>query len=84
MLDDLSPDPDLEDEADLEPSLGWGERGPQATMPWQDGRGSPYDDREEENEHGGDINDEREGDDEREADPADCDGPGFIEGGQGL
>ncbi|RWE38597.1 MAG: hypothetical protein EOS78_13210 [Mesorhizobium sp.] len=75
---------DLEDGADHEPSLGWGERGPRCMMSFQDGRGSLHDDREEENEHGGDINDEREGDDEREADNADYDCPGLIEGGQGL
>ncbi|RWX66563.1 hypothetical protein EN780_14780 [Mesorhizobium sp. M4B.F.Ca.ET.089.01.1.1] len=75
---------DLEDGADAEPWLGWGERGPQATMSFQDGRGSPHDDREEENEHGGDINDERQGDDEREADPAEYDQGGYIEGGLGL
>ncbi|TIT32297.1 MAG: hypothetical protein E5W65_25655 [Mesorhizobium sp.] len=46
MLDDLSPDPDLEDGADLEPSLGWGERGPRCMFTFQDGRGSPHDDRE--------------------------------------
>lgn len=49
MLDDLSPDCDLEDGADLEPSLGWSERGPQATAVFNasfDGRGSMHDDRE--------------------------------------
>ncbi|TGS46028.1 MULTISPECIES: hypothetical protein [unclassified Mesorhizobium] len=46
MLDDLSPDPDLEDGADLEPSLGWGERGPRCMMPLDHGRGSHHDDRE--------------------------------------
>ncbi|TGT42614.1 hypothetical protein [Mesorhizobium sp. M8A.F.Ca.ET.165.01.1.1] len=48
MLDDLSPDPDLEDGADLEPSLGWGERGPRCMFPFpfQEGRGSMHDDRE--------------------------------------
>ncbi|BCH04727.1 hypothetical protein MesoLj131b_67260 [Mesorhizobium sp. 131-2-5] len=34
MLDDLSPDPDLEDTADDEPSLGWGGRG-LPTVSWQ-------------------------------------------------
>ena len=59
MLDDISPDPDLEETADDEPSLGWTSNGPQATSNlFLDGRGSAYDDREEENEHGGDINDE--------------------------
>jgi hypothetical protein len=62
---------DLEDGADAEPWLGWGERGPGACVSWQlDGRGSPHDDRELEDEHGGDINDEPQGDDEREADEA--------------
>ncbi|MCH4560329.1 hypothetical protein [Mesorhizobium jarvisii] len=59
MLDAMSPDPDLEDGADNEPSLGWTDRGPQATSNvFLDGRGSAYDDREEENEHGGDILDQ--------------------------
>ncbi|AZO75034.1 MAG: hypothetical protein E5V92_01890 [Mesorhizobium sp.] len=50
---------DLEDGADAEPWLGWTDRGPQTVSPvFLDGRGSAYDDREEENEHGGDINDE--------------------------
>lgn len=72
---------DLEDGADAEPWLGWGERGPRFMASWpDDGRGSPHDDRELEDEHGGDINDE-EGEDERELDPADYDCPGFIEGG---
>ncbi|MDX8538193.1 hypothetical protein RFM23_11240 [Mesorhizobium abyssinicae] len=83
-LDIMEADVDLEDGADAEPWLGWGERGPQAVMSWHDDRGSPHDDREEENQHGGDINDQRQDDDEREADPADYDVPGFIEGGQGL
>ncbi|AZO38650.1 MAG: hypothetical protein EOS81_10555 [Mesorhizobium sp.] len=47
MLDDLSPDPDLEDSADDEPSLGWTGRGPEASSNmFLDGRGSAYDDRE--------------------------------------
>lgn len=46
MLDDLSPDPDLEDGADLEPSLGWGERGPRCMFPLDHARGSHHDDRE--------------------------------------
>ncbi|TGP27369.1 hypothetical protein EN875_034070 [Mesorhizobium sp. M2D.F.Ca.ET.232.01.1.1] len=75
---------DLEDGADAEPWLGWGERGPRFMSSWpDDGRGSPHDDRELEDEHGGDINDE-EGEDEREGDHAEYDFPGFIEGGQGL
>ncbi|RAZ90181.1 hypothetical protein DPM33_15245 [Mesorhizobium hawassense] len=81
-LDLMEADCDLEDGADAEPWLGWGERGPVSTVPWQDGRGSPHDDREEENEHGGDINDEPQDDDEREADDAEHDQPGHIEGGQ--
>ncbi|TGP33336.1 MULTISPECIES: hypothetical protein [unclassified Mesorhizobium] len=76
---------DLEDGADAEPWLGWGERGPRGTVAWQgDKRGSMDDDRELEDEHGGDIIDEPQGDDEREFDPADYDCPGLIEGGQGL
>ncbi|TIQ85260.1 MAG: hypothetical protein E5X38_21255 [Mesorhizobium sp.] len=63
MLDDLSPDPDLEDGADAEPWLGWTDRGPQASSNmFMDGRGSAYDDREAEDEHGGDINDEPQAD----------------------
>lgn len=46
LLDAMAPDPDLE------PSLGWQEQGSQATL------GGSADDREEENEHGGDIQDE--------------------------
>ncbi|ESX96005.1 hypothetical protein [Mesorhizobium sp. LNJC405B00] len=46
LLDAMSPDPDLEE------SLGWG-YGSQLELHAQDGE------REEENEHGGDINDER-------------------------
>ncbi|RUW43005.1 MAG: hypothetical protein E5W15_06950 [Mesorhizobium sp.] len=47
MLDDLDPDPDLEDTADDEPSLGWTARGPAASSNlFLDGRGSAYDDRE--------------------------------------
>ncbi|RWC10332.1 MAG: hypothetical protein EOS52_25245 [Mesorhizobium sp.] len=47
MLDDLSPDCDLEDCADDEPSLGWTARGPGASSNlFLDGRGSAYDDRE--------------------------------------
>ncbi|TIQ10993.1 hypothetical protein [Mesorhizobium sp.] len=54
---------DLEDGADAEPWLGWTDRGPQASSGiFLDGRGSAYDDREEENEHGGDINDELQAD----------------------
>ncbi|RWH32210.1 hypothetical protein [Mesorhizobium sp.] len=64
MLDDLSPDPDLEDGADAEPWLGWTDRGPQASSNmFMEGRGSAYDDREAEDEHGGDINDEPQADD---------------------
>lgn len=48
MLDDLSPEPDLE------PWLGWPESGGMEA-------GGDSDDREDENEHGGDINDEPQG-----------------------
>ncbi|WP_156752665.1 hypothetical protein [Mesorhizobium sp. WSM3873] len=55
---------DLEDGADAEPWLGWTDRGPQASSNmFMDGRGSAYDDREAEDEHGGDINDEPQADD---------------------
>ncbi|MDG4908145.1 hypothetical protein P9228_17085 [Mesorhizobium sp. WSM4898] len=55
---------DLEDGADAEPWLGWTDRGPQASSSiCMDGRGSAYDDREAEDEHGGDINDEPQADD---------------------
>ncbi|MER8919490.1 hypothetical protein [Mesorhizobium sp. M0802] len=64
LLDAMSPDPDLEE------SLGWG-YGSQLELHAQDGE------REEENEHGGDIND----DNEYEQDAVDCDWPGFIWGG---
>lgn len=58
-LDCMEADCDLEDGADAEPWLGWSERGPSAIMPWNDDlRASPHDDRELEDEHGGDINDE--------------------------
>ncbi|TIV39592.1 MAG: hypothetical protein E5V99_04365 [Mesorhizobium sp.] len=81
-LDLMEADCDLEDGADAEPWLGWGERGPGSVVPWNDGRGSPHDDRELEDEHGGDINDEPQDDDEREADDAEHDQLGYIEGGQ--
>ncbi|RWE12434.1 MAG: hypothetical protein EOS61_14925 [Mesorhizobium sp.] len=82
-LDLMEADCDLEDGADAEPWLGWGERGPRTVSPeFLDGRGSAHDDRELEDEHGGDINDEPQDDDEREADDAEYDSPGFIEGGQ--
>ncbi|TRC92179.1 hypothetical protein FJV76_32280 [Mesorhizobium sp. WSM4303] len=60
MLDDLSPDPDLEETADDEPWLGWPTRGPQTLhSPFHEGRGSVYDDRELD-----DSDDEEGGDDE--------------------
>lgn len=72
---------DLEDGADDEPSLGWGERGPGSIVSWpNDGRGSMHDDRELECEDEGAQCDD-EGVDERELDDADYDAPGFIEGG---
>lgn len=46
MLDDLDPDPDLEDGGDAEPWLGWSGNGPRALSLDLDGRGSAYDDRE--------------------------------------
>jgi hypothetical protein len=51
---------DLEDGADAEPSLGWGEGGPRACSHWPaDGRSSPHDDRELECEdEGAQIDDE--------------------------
>ncbi len=64
-LDAMTPDVDLEDGGDFEPSLGWPDRGIAAL----DMRIAQDDEREEENEHGGDVLDERhdaldEGDDE--------------------
>lgn len=67
LLDTLDPDADFESDADGEPSIGWPDGSP--------GRGAVAcevageDDREDENEHGGDILDELhdacdEGDDE--------------------
>jgi hypothetical protein len=81
---------DLEDGADAEPSLGWGEGGPRACFHWPaDGRGSSHDDRELEcedegaqcDDEGGDINDQPHDGDELELDDADYDCPGFIDGG---
>lgn len=47
LLDAMSPDPDLEDTADDEPSLGWGGNGLAVlSCPVTDGRGSAHDDRE--------------------------------------
>lgn len=54
VLDALEPDPDLEDGADAEPSLGWPEHRGIA----QHDKSMSHDDREEENEHGGDVCDE--------------------------
>lgn len=81
MLDALAPDPDVEDGGDHEPSLGW----PNQLGPSQlDFRIGHDDDREQENEHGGDINDEPQDWDERDWDAGDYGDFGRIEGGQGL
>ncbi|MDG4898793.1 hypothetical protein P9272_35495 [Mesorhizobium sp. WSM4976] len=80
-LDLMEGDVDLEDGADAEPWLGWGERGPRRMGVDLDCRGSIDDDRELEDEHGGDVLDERHDGEEREADDADYDQPGFIWGG---
>ncbi|MGX5846917.1 hypothetical protein ACWGTO_07545 [Mesorhizobium sp. PL10] len=49
-LDVMEADCDLEDGADSEPWLGWTDRGPQTMSPvFSDGRGSPHDDREQDN-----------------------------------
>ncbi|MEI9414734.1 hypothetical protein [Mesorhizobium sp. Cs1321R2N1] len=49
-LDCMEADCDLEETNDDEPSLGWSDRGPQATSNmFLDGRGSAYDDREQDN-----------------------------------
>jgi hypothetical protein len=48
LLDHLEPDVDLEEGGDLEPSLGWNDRGPQALV-----KGVAHDDREEECEDEG-------------------------------
>lgn len=54
VLDALEPDSDLEDAADAEPSLGW----PEHRGVTQLDKNMAHDDREEENEHGGDVCDE--------------------------
>ena len=65
-LDLMEADCDLEDTADDEPSPGWCERGPQTvSAAFLDGRGSPYDDREQDN-----CDDE----DTHDAEPDQCDG----------
>jgi hypothetical protein len=61
MLDQIDGDPDLEEPGDLEPSLGWGERGPSVLTAYE-----AHDDREQEIEH-----DEDNGD--REPEETDCD-----------
>lgn len=53
MLDALDGDPDFEETGDDEPSLGWPEQVGLAQIPL-----AATDDREEENEHGGDILDQ--------------------------
>lgn len=56
MLDAMDGDPDLEDGRDDEPSLGWTEAwGGRGYVACRDDDGA---DREDENEHGGDISDE--------------------------
>lgn len=61
MLDQIDGDENLEEPGNLEPSLGWGERGPSALAAYE-----AHDDREQENEH-----DEDNGD--RESEETDCD-----------
>lgn len=46
MLDQLDGEPDMEEPGDMEPWLGWTDRGPSALN-----RHEPYDDREREDEH---------------------------------
>lgn len=84
LMDSMEPDCDLEDGGDHEPNLGW-----------PAGHGLPQlaknvchdDEREDENEHAGDILDEPEGDDEREdydlLDYGDLT-VGMLDGGSGL
>jgi hypothetical protein len=60
MLDTM--DENLKETGDSEPSLGW----PEYRGLSQLATNVPHDDREEENEHGGDINDEPHDDDELE------------------
>ncbi len=67
LLDALEPDPDLEENGDDEPSLGWTDRGPAAI------RDSVNDDREEECEDEGAQCDDEGARDE--------DFPGLIYGG---
>jgi hypothetical protein len=62
MLDTMDGDENLEETGDSEPSLGW----PEYRGLSQLATNVPHDDREEENEHGGDINDEPHDDDELE------------------
>lgn len=79
MLDDISPDPDLEGTGDDEPWLGWTDRGPSALA-----KDAAHDDREGEHDdrEGGDINDEPQPNgDEGDYSDADCDAGLLIWGG---
>ena len=64
-LDLMEADCDLEDGADGEPWLGWGGKGlSTVTSSFQDGRGSPHDDRElddADDEEGGDAEPSQDG-----------------------
>lgn len=71
MLDELDPDPDLEATGDGEPSLGWPEEHGLSQLSFHGEHGPLDDDREDENEHGGDINDEAQDDsDSGDAEPS--------------
>lgn len=74
-LDMMEVDPDFELTGDEEPSLGWTDRGPQATA-----KDAANDDREDEDEHGGDILDEPH-DEEPDIEPDYHDADLFIWGG---
>src|SRR4051812_47039878 len=89
LLDTIDPDPDLEEEPDREPSLGatgcW--NGTDHSWGWRRPTPASLDEAEEENEHGGDIQDEphdgeldqREGDDLWGLDNGIGDGDGLEE-----
>lgn len=70
VLDELDPDPDLEATGDDEPSLGWPEEHGLSQLDFHGKHGPLDDDREDENEYGGDINDEPQDDsDSGDAEP---------------
>lgn len=76
LLDFMDGDPDFE------PMLGAPEQVPQTE--WYRPSARDHDERELEDEHGGDINDEPHDDDEREFDWGEYDAPLLIWGGNGT